>query len=217
MKYLIRGVVVVACLTTMTCVADARILEGSGKLKTESRMVKPFTTLFVDAPIDVIVSVGEQQSVSVVIDDNLQDAIVVDVTRGELRITSKGEWSTKLKGKVRISVPSLIEAYANSQANMMIHDLSGESFILYYSGMGEVTLGGKVERVDIESDGWGVIDARRLFAETADVASRSSGDIIIWAQKSVYATTFADGDIECFGNPHDLVEEREGTGDVVRR
>jgi Putative auto-transporter adhesin, head GIN domain len=217
MKYLIRGVVVVACLTTMIGIADARILDGSGKLKTESRTVKPFSTLFVDAPIDVIVSVGEPQTVTVAIDDNLQDAIVVDVSHGELRITSKGEWSTKLKGKVRISIPALMEVYTSSLANMTIHNLSGKLFNLYYSGLGEVNLSGKVESLEIESDGWGVIDARRLFAESADVASRSSGDVIIWAQKSVYATTIADGDIECFGNPHDLVEERGGTGDVIRR
>jgi len=82
------------------------------------------------------------------------------------------------------------------------------------SGSGDITIEGEVEEAEIETNGSGDIDARRLIATNAYVRTRGSGDVRIRVTEDLDGTTSGSGDIYYYGNPEHVSKRSSGSGEV---
>ena len=81
---------------------------GSGVPATQARSLAPFTSVDLAGSNNVVIRVGERQSVVVKADDNLLDRVTTDVRSGELAIANTpGSLTTKSPMSVEVNVPTL--------------------------------------------------------------------------------------------------------------
>ncbi len=213
------------------------VIEGSGDLVTENRELDEFESIDNSGPFDLYVVVGEIQSVSISIDDNLVEVVETRVRRGTLEIYTKDNIRSHRRSRIDITVPKLEELTISGSGDVELENVSGEEFDLQISGSGDVELtemntqelyvsvsgsgdvraDGTARNLEIGISGSGDIDARDLEAEDVTVKIHGSGDVKVNASESFYGRVYGSGDITYWGNPEDVSSRCSGSGDIRKR
>lgn len=175
-------------------------IQGSGIKVTDIRAVADFTKLSVSNSADVIVQIGDEQSVEVDIDDNLVDVITTEVSNGRLSISSNQSYSTNVGLQVRITVPRLEAVSISGSGDVTVTGLSNDEFKASITGSGDIKAAGTATAVEAKVTGSGTVDLAELHAETAEAKVTGSGDIYVCASKDVSARVTGSGDISYAGH-----------------
>ena len=211
-------------------------VNGSGDLITESRDVSDFTEIEVSGPFDVLVTCGEDQTVTITIDDNLMDLITTKVRRGVLEIKCEESFSAHRRSIIEISLPELealalhgsgdvrVQAAKGDELEFDLHgsgtievvDINAELLLVTIAGSGEFVAEGKADEVEVRVSGSGDIDLRELIADDASVRISGSGDVEVYAVESFSGRVTGSGDIRIHGNPKRFTEKVSGSGDIRR-
>lgn len=211
-------------------------VNGSGDLTTEERKLPEFTEIDVSGPFDLVVTCGEEQTVTITIDDNLMDLISTNVRRGVLKIKCEESFSAHRRSKIEISVPALEALSLHGSGNVRVRaakgdkidfsirgsgeievvDIDAELLSISISGSGEFVAVGKATEVEARVSGSGDIDLRDLIADDANVRVSGSGDVEVYARKSFSGRVSGSGDIRIHGNPKRFREKVSGSGDIRR-
>lgn len=189
-------------------------IKGSGVSKTETRQLADFKSISNEAVGDVIVTIGDTQSVEVTIDDNLMPLLVTEVENGVLKIKTTGSFSTSLGLNVKVTVPSLESLRSSGVGNTKIEGLKSDRFSIVLSGVGGISAKGEVKTLDVEVSGVGSAELSELVAEDVTVTVSGVGGAVVHATNSVNASTSGVGGIEVLGNPGDKKETRTGIGSI---
>jgi hypothetical protein len=188
----------------------SRAERGSGDVVSEEREVDEFDRIRLDGSPDLIITIGDERSVTVTTDDNLQDRIIAEVIRrGTLLIDTDGSYRSRRGVLVEITTPSLTMVEVNGSGDVEIIDLMADHFELELSGSGDVELEGEIRDFEIASRGSGNVTALNLICEQIVVAGKGSGDFEIEG-----STTTADFSLHGSG---DLDARRLQADDVVVR
>src|SRR6476619_4151206 len=95
--------------------------EGSGVAATQAREVAAFQSVDLAGSNNVVIRVGEKQSVAVKADDNLLDRVTTEVHSGELVIANTpGSFTTKSPMRVEIDVPALDAVTLSGSGNIVV-------------------------------------------------------------------------------------------------
>ncbi len=175
-------------------------LRGSGKISREQRNVAPFKAISIGPFLSsVTVDVGGTQSVvNVQIDDNLKPFLVVRSVDGVLTVDFKDPdnkqfWLSKGTIDVTVKTPSMDQLRNESNGNVVINNLTGETFDLINQANGNVTLRGTVGQFNVISEANGDVRAKELIARKARVVTKANATVEVntrqlQAQKSAHAT-----------------------------
>ena len=175
-------------------------LRGNGKISREQRPVAPFRAVAIGPFLSsVTVDVGGTQSVvSVQIDDNLKPFLIVRSIDEVLTLDFKDPdnkqfWLSKGTIDITVKTPSLSQLRNESNGDVMINNLTGESFDLINEANGNVTLRGTVGQFNVVSAANGDIRAKELIARKASVITKANATVEVntrqlYAQKSGHAT-----------------------------
>jgi hypothetical protein len=209
--------------------------EGSGNKVTQNREVPAFDAVRLKGSLDVKIVVGSQRSLSVTIDDNLQELVTSTVTDGTLIVETK-HVSYHGVGRAEITVPSLKSLELSGSGDVTVDGgsgdlrlrLSGSGDITWratagkldaaLSGSGDLKLAGKADVATLHVSGSGDIEADDLVATSADVTISGSGDVgVTLAGGSLRASVSGSGDIVWHGSA--TVEDMRvhGSGSIERR
>jgi len=110
-----------------------------------------------------------------------------------------------------------------SSDNFIIkHDGSGNidlniecaSLDLNQDGSGEISLTGMADEMEIDLDGSGDIEAFDFPVSEADIRSDGSGEIQVTVNESIDIKLDGSGDIEYKGNPQEIKQNNDGSGDI---
>ena len=212
-------------------------IDGSGDLITEERDLDEFTSIENSGPFDLFVTVGEDQSLAITIDDNLMDVVQTRVRRGTLEIYSKHNFKSHRRSRIDITVPKLEELTVDGSGDIEVTNVQSEEFDIEISGSGDVDLtemnagemyisidgsgdvraDGQAQQLEIGINGSGDVDARRLEAEDVTVKVHGSGDVKVFASESFYGRVYGSGDITYWGNPENESSRVSGSGDIRRK
>ena len=95
--------------------------DGSGVSATQVRDVAAFDSVELAGSNNVVIRVGEKQSVVVRADDNLLDRVTTTVQSGELVIANTpGSFTTKSPMSVEVAVPTLNALTLTGNGNMVV-------------------------------------------------------------------------------------------------
>ena len=215
--------VFLAIVLTLTSFANAQ-LQGSGKIVTKNYDYKNFDKLaFEDLDGKIEVEIGKSWSISVTIDDNLENLLSFseNVSENELAIQFKGNKNnqmyvenTNLKIKITMPEASVIKNTGNS--DLIVKNIFGRYFRLENTGNGESEISGTVAVLDIVKTGNGDVNAGNLLAKKGNLKSTGNGNLTANITYELTAKLTGNGDIINKGKAKfDSNSKKSGNGDLI--
>ena len=190
--------------------------EGSGVPATQARDVAAFDSVELAGSNNVVIRVGEKQSVLVKADDNLLDRVTTDVQSGKLVIANTpGSLTTKSPMSVEVDVPTLDALTLTGSGNIVVNGIEAESLEVTLPGSGTLTGSGSATRLDVTVSGSGTVQFTRLVANDVRAVVSGSGSIFVTATKTVDASVSGSGAVLYAGNPQDVTKSVTGTGAIT--
>lgn len=202
-----------AALSLAGC-ADRRV--GSGVEASETLEFGSFSVISLSGEANVVVTIGDPQSVIVRADDNLLADVVTEVVDDTLEISEPSlvDLEPRAGMTVEITVPQLQEVEVSGSGDLSVASLQGKLFRVEVSGAGTVEASGEVERVEAEVSGAGDVQLAELVAREASAEVSGAGDIHVHATESLSAEVSGAGDIVYSGDPADVETDVSGAGDI---
>jgi hypothetical protein len=190
-------------------------VRGSGHLITQSRELAEFRRISNDGSVDLDISVGPEQSVAVVADDNIAPRVETQVRDGELFVSERGSYWGLHSLKVKIVVPQLDALNLEGSGDAEVKGVTGSSIDLSTHGSGDITASGRVDKVSLSGYGSGDAYLEKLDADDAVVKLRGSGDAHVNASRTLDVEIFGSGDVHYRGSPR-VNSTVKGSGDVTQ-
>jgi hypothetical protein len=211
-----RRTLVLAAIAML--VAGCTVTRGSGVLTSERRDVSGFDRIDVSGSARVDVTIGSEWSVVVEADDNIVPLITTTVTGDTLDIGTKSNTSFMTSNPIQVSItmPALTAVDVSGSGEITADDVgSAQDFTAEISGSGDVSVIGKVDRLDVSVSGSGNFDGRRLETVDATVSVSGSGEAVVWATGNLDAKVSGSGDIRYLGSPGNITTDVSGSGRII--
>lgn len=199
-------------------------LKGSGKIKTKTYNFKNFDKVYfenLDGRMEI--EIGKAFSISIQIDDNLENIFTVreNAAEYELILCFQDNWNNKkyiedtnLTVKITMPEASVIKNTGNSNLNII--NVIGRYFRIENNGNGDTKISGRTDSLDIVKSGNGTINAEKLKAIKADVKNTGNGDVNVNVSQLLTAKLNGNGNIKNIGKaPFDSNSKRTGNGDLI--
>jgi hypothetical protein len=225
----------VATLFSSCAVDMFNRVNGNRNVVTEDRSTKEdFTKIKVSTGLDLYISQGSKNQITVEADENLQDIIRTEVKDGVLRIYSeKNIWRAKAR-KVYVTVETLealtatsgSDVYTNEALevnNLNISATSGADIHVSVdantiettatSGSNIEVFGASNNHISKATSG-ASIDAYQLRSKNVTVKVTSGANINVYASESIDAKATSGGDIDFKGSPKKVNKKTSSGGSV---
>lgn len=164
--------VLLLLLVSINAMAQVR---GSGNVITRSYPLEDLTTLKVDLYAEVTVDMEAEPGLTITADDNLLSLINLEVEDGEL-ILKQMEWiKSKNPIEIMIGAPGLERIENDVHVTTTVKNISSSSFRAM-ALLGKIILQGTTEKAYLAAES-GIINARELQAEVADLNLWDAGEI----------------------------------------
>jgi hypothetical protein len=182
----------------------------------EARDVPAFTSVELAGANNVVVRVGEAQSVVVEADDNLLDRVTTEVHSGELVIANTpGSFTTRSPMSVEVTVPTLDALSLSGSGNIVVSGVEAESLSVSLPGSGTLTGRGTATRLHVAVHGSGNVQLTELVANDVLADVGGSGSIFITVRGSLHASVSGSGAILYAGNPQHVTRSITGSGVIT--
>jgi hypothetical protein len=188
-RYLIIAIALVFALTTMACELSGilvngesrSVVNGSGNVVEETRPVIGVTGVDLATFGDVIIQLGEKESLRVEAEDNLIQYFETDVRGGTLHITTTPR-SVNIKAtkpvRFFLTVKGIEQVSISGSGDIQVPDLETDQFSVNIGGSGDVSLGDlNADKMEISIGGSGDVGTDRVKVQSFQVRINGSGDI----------------------------------------
>ncbi len=210
----------------------------------QNRKVKDFDVVNVSAGIELILTMGDRESVRIEADESIIDEIITEVKGNTLHIYRKsGNWFNIFNWRRQKSVKAYVTAInlrgidASSGSDVKSENMlegdrldvrasSGSSVILNIvykdvvlgcSSGADIRMSGKAKTVEADASSGADINARALEAVICRASASSGADIAVYATGEIHAKASSGADIRYYGNPEIKNIEESSGGDVTQR
>jgi hypothetical protein len=225
----------VATLFSSCAVDMFNRVNGNRNVVTEDRSTKEdFTKIKVSTGLDLYISQGSKNQITVEADENLQDIIRTEVKDGVLKIYSeKNIWRAKAR-KVYVTVKTLEALTATSGSDayaketLKVNDLkisatSGADIHISVSANTIETTATSGSNIEVsgasnnhisKATSGASIDAYQLRSKNVTVKVTSGANINVHASESIDAKATSGGDIDFKGSPKKVNKKTSSGGSV---
>ena len=124
-------------------------------------------------------------------------------------INSKSIGSLTIKNRFEGDKLSIINT---GVGEIIIEDCNVGTFNLDSKSVGSIKVKGKATNTFINSDGVGNIDCSEFKSENAKLICRGTGNLSVYAQKSLDISLTGIGNVDYYGNPADVKTNINGMG-----
>ena len=198
-------------------------IRGNGNVVSESHDIKDFNGVYVSGAMDLFVSEGQNFSVRIETDENLQSRIEVYQDGGILRVRPADNVNLDATDgvKVYVTAPSIVFLQASGACDIdaetilssddLTLDLSGASsaeldlavgsFRAELSGASKATLHGETKTASVEGSGASHIKAKDLTAETATINLSGASSMEVHVTSLLEADLGGASDLTYAGSP----------------
>lgn len=213
-------------------------VNGNRNVVTEERNLKEdFTKIKVSTGLDLYISQGTSNEITVEADENLHDIIITEVKNGVLKIYSEENiWKAKAR-KIYVTVETLegitatsgsdvytketikvndIKVSATSGADIRI-SLDANSVSSSATSGSDIEISGVASNHSSSATSGASIDAYDLHSKNVNVKVSSGADINIYASESITAKASSGGDIDFKGNPKKVSKKSSSGGDISKK
>lgn len=211
--------------------------KGNGNIQKQDREIGSFTEISASSGLDVYVTQGDKESVSVEADENLLKLIVTEVKGNELILKTKENIRSAKKLSVYVTLVNIneidissgcdfetrgviqsekldieVSSGADAKLELNVGDLSCS-----VSSGADAILNGKANTFHGKASSGSDLKASELIAKTCFAKASSGGDVSVYAEEEIEANASSGGDISYYGNPKKVNASSSSGGDVNRR
>ena len=232
-------VLIAASLACAVPSVGIRTIKGSGNVVTEERDVSGFDSVALSGFGEVIITQGDEESLTVETDDNLMQYIETQVRGGtlELGFTDDDILLRPSKSIIfRLSVIDLtaldssgagkfeideldaerLEVTLSGAGDIRIDSLTATDLVVTVSGAGNIEVAGQVKTQQFNLNALGNYNASDLESQAATVRISGAGSASIWVHDTLDVVISGAGNVEYFGSP-DVTQDISGVGSVKSR
>lgn len=213
-------------------------VQGNKNVLTDNRTPQDnFTKVKVSSGLDLYLSQGTENKVTLEADENLHDIIMTEVRDGELRIYSeKNIWNAKAR-KIYVTVKDLESIRATSGAdvytdevlnvqNIYVGATSGADVRIKLNAISvessassgsDIRISGTTEKHSTSASSGASIKAYELESENVSASVSSGADIDVFASVSLNASANSGGDIDYKGNPKNVNKNANSGGSISKK
>ncbi len=198
--------------------SNSASIEGSGKVKSETRKAKGFTSLSLTGMGRVILEQTGKDSLSVSTDDNLLPYLTSEVKNGKLTLGIKNNTSFNTHNEItyKVTVRNLKELDISGSGDIDAKKIKTDKLQVVVSGSGTVTLQGEASSQEINVSGSGSFDGEKLKCKTAKIDIAGSGNGVVNTSEKLDANISGSGSVEYLGNPT-LTQDVSGSGSITKK
>jgi len=216
-KLTIIGLILVLMAASASAGIFNRGEKGSGDLVETDYDLDACTSILLECGLDIDITFGNKQSVTLIMDDNLVDYYEIDERSGTLVVDADDNPRPSRKARLELTLRSLDEVKIEGAGDINIKDFDDDELVIEIEGAGDIEVTGKVKDLEIEVNGAGDIDTRDLKAQDADVVINGAGDVKVYASERCDVTINGVGDVDVYGKPENFHKSVNGIGDVDRK
>jgi hypothetical protein len=232
------GLLAVGVLLLSACNITAA--RGSGNVVTEERQVSGFDSVALSGVGEVIITQGDQESLTIETDDNLMRYIETEVRNGTLELGFASNTIPIPSRSIvfRVSVVNLtgldssgagsfeidgldtdrLRVTLSGAGDIGIDSLNASDLEIQASGAGNIQAAGAVATQEIDLSGLGNYNAPDLESRTASVRISGAGNAVVWVLDTLDVEISGAGNVEYYGSPTATVtEDLIGAGRVTRQ
>jgi len=183
----------------------------------QTRSVAPFTAISSKGPMNMVVKVGEKQSLTVTGDDKHIARVQTEVVGNELVVTFKNkEKSINIKDdmQVIVTMPVLKAFHVEGAGLADLRNIGGDRVDIHFEGAGKLVATGKVKLLKLSAEGVGDVDTKGLLAQQANVSFQGIGAVKVYASEKLDASVQGMGSLNYYGKPRVVNKSVEGIGSV---
>jgi hypothetical protein len=197
-------------------------VKGNGKIVQQTRPLAPFTGIALSLPAQVDVHLGNVESVTVEVDENLLALVETAVEKGSLAIRPKKGVNIEARAiKVTVQAKQIdrlalggagtidtdalrsprLQLEVGGSGSINVKSAESEAVTVSVGGSGSVKLAGNARKLSVSIGGSGDVHAGQLKATDVDVSIGGSGDATVWASSALQAAVAGSGDVNYYGDP----------------
>ncbi|HUX58689.1 MAG TPA: head GIN domain-containing protein [Bacteroidales bacterium] len=239
MKSLRVLLIAIAILSISACTQGQmrKTVYGNNDVVTKERKAESFTGIKVSTGIDVYLTQGNNEAISVEADENLHEYILTEVKgevlyvytdvnirkaeRKRVYVTMKEIKSIKTSsagdvvGETAVKTDRL-ELSASSAGDIKLEVYANE-IDADISSSGDITLSGEAEMLEADLSSAGDLNAFNLKVREADISVSSAGDADINVTDKIKARASSAGDINYKGDPKYIDVHTSSAGGIHKR
>jgi len=182
----------------------------------QPRTTAAFTAIDLKGPISIDVMAGKAQAITVRGAPSFLNMVVTEVVNGELRVYLREKGVQKIQGdpRVIVTVPNLRKFSMEGAGETILRNVSGDRFDVQYRGAGSMAIAGAVRQLNMQAQGVGEVDARKLIAQEANVSFQGIGSVSVYASSKLEASVSGMGELNYYGHPKTVSKSVAGIGSV---
>jgi hypothetical protein len=230
--------IIITILLSAGCVVNIQdTITGDGKVVSQTRDVPEFTGLKVGSGIDVFLTQGDNQSVVVEADENLQEWIRTEVNGSVLHIytdknirlakTKRINITCRMLDRIDISSAGDVTAVNRFKADKLDIDMSSAGDLsleveanevnISISSAGNAVLKGKADTLKADLSSAGDLNAFDLEAKFGDISVSSAGSARVFVTDEASFHSSSAGDIDYKGEPRVKEIHTSSAGSVNKK
>lgn len=231
--------IAIALLISLGCLSSA-VIYGNGNRKTKSFPLSHFHSVDLRLKSNVLIQQGEQFSVVLSFDENLEELLDVSVNpvTKTLILTKKREVPVShTKFTLEITMPQLISFSSAGTSDTEIKgftqwndsfqlqllgsgsitaDCFAKKSSLFIGGSGKISLTGETEELVAQIHGSGTISSKELKAQTVSCDLFGSGEVSVAVEKELRSQLSGSATLYYLGDPSIIDLNQSGFGRVKK-
>lgn len=182
----------------------------------QKRDLPAFHAISSKGAINMVVQVGQAQSVRLTGDDKFFGKVAMKVVGDELVVTMENEKNVRLNkdSKIFVTMPALKSFRVEGAGSAELNNISGDRLDIRFEGAGRLVANGKVKKLTMTAEGVGDVDTKALLAQHANVNFQGIGRVQVYASERLDASVQGMGSLNYYGNPKTVNKAVEGIGSV---
>jgi|GEM_PF-1614724 len=165
---------------------------------------------------ELVITVGEAQSVTIEAKDRHLDKIKVEVDDGRLEIRSKGRswFGSSPSYKAVITVPSLDYLGLSGATEAVATGIDADEFEYRASGASETEISGRCNSLTVKVSGASELEAKDFVCRDVDVRGSGASEIEIHATENLSVSASGATDVDVYGSPKTNKMSTSGASDI---
>lgn len=234
-------VILLAFTSLHTLAQRWETIKGNGQVKKEDRSVSAFTSLASEGSMNVQITYGSSENITIEADENLLPYIETSVAGNKLTIKTKKNVNIKsaktmtvyvsmkeinslqlsgsgdIKGSGAFTGNGKTDISLSGSGNLTLEFSKFKDLGLSVSGSGNMTLkGDAANSIDAKINGSGNIDCMNVSSKDVDAKLSGSGNIKVYANNSIDAKISGSGNVYYKGDAQNINSKVVGSGKVLK-
>lgn len=184
-----------------------------GKRVKRNRPLQSFTSLKVEIPVTLVYRESGPARVEIEAAENIINKINFVQNGPRLAIRSAG-FNSKSPITLALYGNKLQRVFVKSAADVSLHDISVNDFLLSVYGAGDTSVRGSANNCNVTVQGAADLDLSALDCGSTKLNAQGSSDIRVRASQSISGRVQGAGDVQVLGRPAERSLQAAGAFDI---